>query len=212
MSTSEQNTLSRGDRGGIIGFSIAGFIIAAWISATAIMRIIVLASGTSVPVAVQFVDKVTEIPLADGAGTVPIELDRGILVAPQLTPIAIVPGILGQLALIITVVTVIGCLLLLSRSIIGGQVFSRRNTRLVTTASITGLLGFAAVQFFDNMLANATVNIVTDNKLDTVVISVEPFTFVLAAFIVSVIATAFTVGDRLQREKATLQKETEGLV
>ncbi|MFJ2369196.1 hypothetical protein [Microbacterium sp. NPDC087665] len=212
MSTSEQNTLSRGDRGGIIGFSIAGFIIAAWISITAIMRIIVLASGTSVPVAVQFVDNVAEIPLADGAGTVPIELDRGILVAPQLTPIAIVPGILGQLALILTVVTVIGCLLLLSRSIIGGQVFSRRNTRLVTTASITGLLGFAAVQFFDNMLANATVNIVTDNKLDTVVISVEPFTFVLAAFIVSVIATAFTVGDRLQREKATLEKETEGLV
>lgn len=212
MSTSEQSTLSRGDRGGIIGFSIAGFIIAAWISITAIMRIIVLASGTSVPVAVQFVDNVAEIPLADGAGTVPIELDRGILVAPQLTPIAIVPGILGQLALIVTVVTVIGCLLLLSRSIIGGQVFSRRNTRLVTTASITGLLGFAAVQFFDNMLANATVNIVTDNKLDTVVISVEPFTFVLAAFIVSVIATAFTVGDRLQREKATLEKETEGLV
>lgn len=212
MSTSEQNALSRGDRGGIIGFSIAGFIIAAWISITAIMRIIVLASGTSVPVAVQFVDDVAEIPLADGAGTVPIELDRGILVAPQLTPIAIVPGILGQLALIVTVVTVIGCLLLLSRSIIGGQVFSRRNTRLVTTASITGLLGFAAVQFFDNMLANATVNIVTDNKLDTVVISVEPFTFVLAAFIVSVIATAFTVGDRLQREKATLEKETEGLV
>lgn len=212
MSTSEQNALSRGDRGGIIGFSIAGFIIAAWISITAIMRIIVLASGTSVPVAVQFVDDVADIPLADGVGTVPIELDRGILVAPQLTPIAIVPGILGQLALIVTVITVIGCLLLLSRSIIGGQVFSRRNTRLVTTASITGLLGFAAVQFFDNMLANATVNIVTDNKLDTVVISVEPFTFVLAAFIVSVIATAFTVGDRLQREKATLEKETEGLV
>lgn len=211
MSTS-QDVPTRGDRWSIVAFSIVGFAIAAWIGISAVMRIVVLAGGTNVPVTVEFVDGVADVALSDGSATVPIELDRGILVAPQLTPIAIVPGILGQLAMILTVVTVVGCLLLLSRSIIGGRVFSRRNTALVATAGLTGLIGAAAARFFDNMLANATVSLMTDNRLDTAVLTVEPFTWVLAAFIVAVIMTAFTVGDRLQREKATLEKETEGLV
>jgi hypothetical protein len=211
MSTSE-NAPTRGDRWSIAAFSIAGFAIAAWIGVSAVMRIIVLAGGTSVPVTIEFVDGVSDVALTDGSATVPVELDSGVLVAPQLTPIAIVPGILGQLALIVTVVTVVGCLLLLSRSILGGQVFSRRNTALVTVAGLTGLIGFAAVRFFDNMLANATVSLITDNRLATAVLTVEPFTWVLAAFVVAVIATAFSVGDRLQREKAALEKETEGLV
>jgi len=212
MSTSEQNTLSRGDRWSIVGFSIVGFAIAASIITASAIRIFVLAAGTNVPVDVEFVETTADIPLANGMDTVPIELDRGTLVVPQLTPIGMVPGILGQLAVILTIVTVVGCLLLLSRSIIRGQVFSRRNSRLVLTAGFVGLVGFAVVKFFDNMLANAAVNIATDNELHTWVISVDPFTFILSAFIISVIATAFTVGDRLQREKATLEKETEGLV
>lgn len=212
MSTSDQNTLSRGDSASLVGFAIAGVAIAAWISTVAAIRIIELARGTNVPVALEFVDGVAEVPLTEGAGSVPIELDRGILVAPQLTPIAIVPGILGQVITILTICTVIGCLILLSRSLLRGVVFGRGNTRLVATAGITALVGFAAVQFFDNMLANATVSIVTDNAIDTAVISVEPFTFVLAAFVFAVIGTVFTVGDRLQREKVTLEKETEGLV
>ncbi len=95
--------------------------------------------------------------------------------------------------------------MLLARSILSGTVFSRRNTRLVMVAGIVGLLGFAAVRFFDNMLANAAVSAVTENAVDNAVISIEPFTFILAAFIISVIGTTFVIGDRLQRE-------TEGLV
>lgn len=211
MSTS-QDVPARGDRWSIVAFSIVGFAIAAWIGISAAMRIIVLASGTNVPVTVEFVDGVADVTLADGSATVPVELDRGILVAPQLTPIAIVPGILGQLVLILTVVTIVGCLLLLSRGIIGGRVFSRRNTALVATAGLTGLIGAAAVRFFDNMLANAAVALMADNRLDTAVLTVEPFTWILAAFIVAVIMTAFSVGDRLQHEKTALEKDTEGLV
>jgi hypothetical protein len=212
MSISHQNRPSRGDRWSIIAFSIVGFAIAAWITLTAVLRIITLATGTNVPVRVEFVDGAADVALSDGSATVPVQIDGGVLLAPQLTPIAIVPGILGQLALIITVVTIVGCLLLLSRSIIGGRVFGRRNTALVATAGLTGLIGAAVARFFDNMLANATVSLMTDNRLETAVLTVEPFTWILAAFIVAVIMTAFTVGDRLQRDKATLEKETEGLV
>jgi hypothetical protein len=205
MSTSEDTRLSRGDVVGMVAFVIAGLAIAAWISVVAIIRIAELVRGTDVPVLIEFVRGSAEVPLTDGSGTVPVQLDSGVLVAPQLTPIAIVPGVIAQIVLILTVVTVIGCLVLLSRRFLQGRVFSRANTALVSTAGLTGLLGFAAVRFFDNMLANATVSLVTDNRLENAVISVEPFTWVLAAFVVAVISTAFTVGARLQRE-------TEGLV
>ena len=72
-------------------------------------------------------------------------------------------------------------------------------------AVIAGLVGFATVRFFDNMLANATVARITDNGVDNAVISVEPFTFVLGAFVLALISTVFVIGDRLQRD-------TDGLV
>ena len=205
MTSTKQGTLSRGDAGALIAFCIAGVAIAAYITVFSIIRIIELASGTMVPVMVEFVDQPVEAPLGAGGANITLALDSAILTAPSLPPVAIGAGILGQLAQIVTIVVVIGCLMLLARSILSGAVFSRRNTVLVMVAGIVGLVGFAAVRFFENMLANAAVAVVTDNAVNNAVMSIEPFTFILAAFIISVIGTAFVIGDRLQRE-------TEGLV
>lgn len=200
----KQGELSRGDKASLVAFCIAGAAIAASITVFSIIRIIGLASGSPVPVMLEFVDQPVDVPLGAGGADITLELDRASLTAADLPPIAVVPGIIGQVLQILTIVVVIGCLLLLARSILGGAVFSRRNTALMMTAGITGLVGFAAVRFFDNMLANAAVSAVTDNAFDTAVMSVEPFAFILGAFILAVIGTAFSVGDRLQRETAGL--------
>ncbi|MEV4668668.1 hypothetical protein [Microbacterium sp. LWO12-1.2] len=205
MTSTKQGTLSRGDASALIAFCIAGVAIAAYITVFSIIRILELASGTMIPVMVEFVDQPVEAPLGAGGANITLALDSAILTAPSLPGVAIGAGILGQLAQIVTIVVVIGCLMLLARGILTGTVFSRRNTWLVMVAGIVGLVGFAAVRFFENMLANAAVSAVTDNALNNAVMSVEPFTFILAAFIISVIGTAFVIGDRLQRE-------TEGLV
>lgn len=205
MTSTKQGTLSRGDAGALIGFCIAGVAIAAYITVFSIIRILELVSGERVPVMVEFVDQPIEAPLGPDGATIALELDRAIMTADRLPPIATVPGIVGQVIQILTIIVVIGCLMLLARGILAGTVFSRRNTGLVATAGITGLVGFAAVQFFDTMLSNAAVAVVTDNSVDNAVISIEPFTFVLAAFIIALISTAFAIGDRLQRE-------TEGLI
>jgi len=99
----------------------------------------------------------------------------------------------------------VSCLTLLSRNILRGRVFGKANTRIVTIGGMIGLLGAAASRFFDNMLANAAMAQLTDGPTDTAVMSIEPFTFILAAFALSVIGTVFVVGARLQHE-------TEGLV
>lgn len=201
----KDGTLTRGDKSALIGFCVAGVAIAVYFVVYSTLRIIELARGTNVPVLVEFLGDPVPLPLAGDAGTVDVALDRATLTTSELPGIAIGAGITGELVRILTILAVIGCLILLARSILSGRVFSRRNTALVMGAGIAGLVGFAAVQFFDNMLSNAAVAVVTGNSIDNAVISVEPFTFILAAFIIAVIGTAFVIGDKLQRE-------TEGLV
>ncbi len=206
MTSTKTRPISRGDTGALIAFCIAGAMIAAYITVFSILRIIELARGVNVPVLVEFAGSATsvDLPLTTG-GSVAVNLDTATITAPQLPAIAAVPGIIGQVLQIITILVVIGCLILLARSTMTGRIFGRGRTALVATAGITGLLGFASVRFFDNMLANATVARITDNGIDTAVISVEPFTFILAAFVFALICTVFSIGDRLQRD-------TDGLV
>ena len=212
--TSTKNTpISRGDRAGLIAFCLAGAVIAASVTVVAILRIVELASGVDVPVLVELMGSTTsvDLPLESG-GSIAVGVDSAVITAAELPALAAVPGIIGQVMQILTIVIVIGCLILLARSVLTGRVFSRRNTALVSTAGIAGLLGFAGVRFFDNMLANATVSRITDNGIDNAVISVEPFAFILAAFVAALISTVFVIGDRLQRENASLADDTRGLV
>jgi hypothetical protein len=206
MTSTKDRTISRGDSGALIGFCIAGVLIAAYITVFSVMRIIELARGVDVPVLIEFAPDASavDLPLSTG-GSVAVGLDRGTIIAPQLPAIAAVPGIIGQVLQIITILVVIGCLILLARSTVSGRIFGRGRTALVATAGITGLLGFASVRFFDNMLANATVARITDNGIDNAVMSGEPFTFILGAFVIALICTVFSIGDRLQRD-------TDGLV
>ncbi|WP_435747440.1 hypothetical protein [Microbacterium sp. PMB16] len=205
MNVTKQRTLSRGDAGALIAFCIAGAAIAASFTVFSVLRIIELARGVDVPVLVEYPGTEVEAPFGAGGETITLGLDQATMTAPQLPMIAAVPGIIAQVIQIITIIVVVGCLILLARSTLNGRIFNRRNTALAMTAGATGLIGFAAVRFFDNMLANATVSALTDNAVRNAMITVEPFTFILAAFILSVIGTAFVIGDKLQRE-------TEGLV
>lgn len=205
MTVQEKGTLSRGDKAGLVAFCVAGAAIAVIFAVQTVARIVELARGTDVPVLIEFLGDRVDVPLGAGGSSIAVALDQATLTAASLPPIATVPGIIGQVIQFLTVVVVIGCLIVLSSGFFRGRIFSRRHTALVMTAGLTGLFGFAAARFFENMLANATVNVVTDNAFDNAVIAVEPVPFVLAAFVLAVIGTAFTIGDRLQ-------KETEGLV
>jgi len=195
--------LSTGDTVSLALFVIAGMAIAAWTAWNVIVRIADLVGGGPVEVLVEFIGAQADAQV--GATVLPVELDRGVITVEGLGAAGVVPGVLGQIAFGATVVIVVGCLVALSRNILRGRVFGRANTRLVAVGGGVGLVGAAASRFFDNMLANAAMAHAIDGPFDTAVISVEPFTFVLAAFAISVVGSAFVVGDRLQRE-------TEGLV
>lgn len=198
-----ERTLSRGDTVSLALFVIAGVAIAVWTVWNVGVRIAELVGGGAIDVLVQFLDTTADARIGDT--TLPVELDQGVIAVEGLDAIGVVPGVLGQVAFGTTVVVVVACLIALSRNILRGRVFGRANTRLAAIGGGVGLIGAAASHFFDNMLANAAMAHAIDGPFDTAVISVEPFTFVLAAFALAVIGSVFVVGDRLQRE-------TEGLV
>ncbi|QMU96318.1 DUF2975 domain-containing protein [Microbacterium esteraromaticum] len=198
-----ERTLSRGDTISLAMFVVAGVAIAAWTAWNVAARIAELVSGGQVRVAVEFID--TTVDARISATSLPVELDRGIISVDGLGTMGVISGVLGQLALGITVAVVVFCLIALSRNILRGRVFGKANTRIVAIGGGVGLVGAASSRFFDNMLSNAAMAQAVDGPFDTAVMSIEPFTFVLAAFAVAVVGTVFVVGDRLQRE-------TEGLV
>ncbi|MFS2242260.1 DUF2975 domain-containing protein [Microbacterium sp. OR16] len=198
-----ERTLSKGDTVSLALFVIAGVAIAAWTVWNVSVRIGDLVRGGPIEVLVQFLDTTADARI--GATTIPVELDQGVITVEGLGAIGVVPGVLGQIAFATTVVVVVACLIALSRNILRGRVFGKANTRLAAIGGGVGLIGAAASHFFDNMLANAAMAHAIDGPFDTAVISVEPFTFVLAAFALAVVGSVFVVGDRLQRE-------AEGLV
>ena len=199
----QQRVLSTGDVVALALFAIIGAGIAVTSIWMAVLRIVELASGGEVQVLAEFID--TPAQATAGDETLPLLVDRGAVTVSDLMAMGVVPGILGQIAFAVTITAVVLCLLLLSRNLLRGVVFSRFNTGLVMAAGGIGLIGAAASRFFDNMLANAAIAQVTDGSFRTAVISVEPFPYLLAAFALSIIGTVFVVGDRLRRE-------TEGLV
>lgn len=199
----KERTISRGDTAAMMLFIAAGIGITAWTIWNAAARIVELAVGRDVRVMIEFIGSPAEAQLESGA--LPVSLDRASVTADSLGAMAAVPGIIGQIAFALTVTGVVACLILLSRNILRGRVFGRGNTRIVMAGGLVGLVGAAVSRFFDNMLANATMAQLTDGPLETAIMSVEPFTFILAAFALAVVGTVFVVGQRLQRE-------TEGLV
>lgn len=196
---------SRGDRIALSIFVAAGAIIAIAVAVSAALRIGELLRGGAVDVAAEFIDQRVTAPIGPGGAGTEVRLDRAVL-HTELPIASTAAGVIAQLVLVATFTIVIGCLILLSRRLGAGIVFGRSSTRLVATAGMTGLIGAAAVQFFDNMVANGAVARISDHEYTgNAILSIAPFPFIVATFAVALICAVFSIGERLQRD-------AEGLV
>jgi hypothetical protein len=196
---------SRSDTVGIWAFMVAGIGIVAWAVVGAVMRIAEALTSEAPRVLGEFAGTPAQAPIGPGGAPVEVELDRAFLFTDELPTASLVSLVLAEVVLALTVAVVVACLVLLSASTLRGRVFSRRNTRLVGTAGSVGLIGAAAVPFLGNMAANGAFARISDGDFDNVIMAVDLMPFVLGAFVVAIIGTAFAVGERLQRD-------TEGLV
>lgn len=196
---------TRADRISMWILLTAGAAIAIAIAISAGVRIAEVVANRDVEVVGPFSGTTAQAPIGPGGALVEVELDRAVLTVPSLPIAASIALVLQQLVIVATVWTLVVTLGLVTLSATRGRTFSRRNTALVGTAGIIGVIGFAAAPFFGNMGANAAFAQLSDGTFENVLMAVEPFPLILIAFVAALAGTVFSVGDRLRRD-------AEGLV
>jgi hypothetical protein len=205
ITSSPARTIKRSDAVGLWIFMAAGVGIAIWAIWTSVARIIEILPNRAVQVMAEFAGTTAEAPIGVDGAPVTVELDRAIITAPSLPAASLWALVIQQVVIVVAVVGMVVCLVWLARNVSRSVVFSRTNTVLVTTAGLTGIVGYFAVPFFGNMAANGAFAVLSERTFDNVILSVELFPLILAAFVAALLSTVFAVGERLQRD-------TEGLV
>lgn len=195
--------LSRGDRGALWAFIIAGIALATTTAVIAAIRISSLLGPGPTPIEIEFAGLPAKA--AAGTSTLSFEVTSATLLASELSPVALVTGISAPVLLTLVTATIAVCLIALAASLIRGQIFSKRNSRLVVTAGLTGLIGFVAVNLLNTVLANDVLFGATGGQSSYMVLSFEPGTYLLSAFVIALVSSVFVIGERMQRD-------TEGLV
>jgi hypothetical protein len=197
--------VKRSDAIGLWIFMATGVGIAIWAVCSAVARVIEVLPNHDVPVLAEFSGTTADAPVGVDGAPVAIELDRAVITAPSLPTASLWALVIQQVVIVVAVVGVVVCLVWLARNVSRSVVFSRTNTVLVTTAGFTGIVAYFTVPFFGNMAANGAFAVLSERTFDNVVLSVQPFPLILAAFVAALLSTVFAVGERLQRD-------TDGLV
>ena len=198
-------SIKRSDAVGLWIFMAAGAALAVWVTWAAVARIIEVLPNRDIQVLGWFSGTPAEAPIGVDGADVIVELEQAVVTAPELPAASLWALVIQQVVLVIAVLTVVGALVWLSRNVSRSIVFSRTNTVLISTAGIVGLAGYFAVPFFGNMAANGAFAVISERTFENVIMTLDPFSLVLAAFVVALLSTVFAIGERLQRD-------TEGLV
>src|SRR5690606_37478288 len=97
----QERTISKSDSAAMALFVVAGVVIAGWTIWHAVTRIIQLAVGRDVQVAVEFLDSPAQAQLP--SGTLPVQLATASVTVDSLGLMGAVPGIIGQVAFVVTI-------------------------------------------------------------------------------------------------------------
>jgi len=183
---------------------IVGTAISLWAIIAAVIKIVAVTSGSPTAVLAQFDDTPAGAAIGPDGTPVAVELSSAFLTLGLPTPV-VWCLVLQQVITAATIVIVVGSLLSLSRDVLRGKVFSKRNTIMVATAGIVGIVGAVTAGVLENLAGGMILSEVAGPQFSPVILEIQPFPYILAAFLAGLLATVFTVGERLQRE-------TEGLV
>jgi hypothetical protein len=192
--------VSKADLAAMWFFIVAGVAIVGATLYAAIVRVVEGLSGGPVHIPATFSGTTAQAPIGPGGEMRDVELQTAVLTTDGLSTAGRIALVLEQVVAVASVSLLVVCLVLVTISVMRGRVFGKRNTGLVGLAGIAALGGIAGVPFFGNMVANDAFRAISDGTYDNVTMSVHVSTLILAAFIFSLAATVFTVGDRLQRE------------
>ena len=198
-----ERTLSRADVQAMWFFIIVGVVLIGWATYAGVLRIVEVAGGR-IEVPANFSGTAAQAPIGPGGEMREVGLQSANLTPDALSVAGMGALVLEQVVSVASIATAVGCLIAVTVSVMRGRVFSRRNTALVGVAGFAWLAGLAGVPFFGNMVANDAFRSISEGTFDNVIMTVNVSSLFLAAFVVAMATTVFTLGDRLQRETELL--------
>ncbi len=195
---------TRSDRADLWTVIIVGVMVAVFALGNAVVRIASVVPNTNVEVLAPFFDTVTALPLGLDGAMVDVRVDSAWLTVSDLPVIVVVSLIATVLVDLAMTLVIVASAMLLCRNLMAGNAFSRTNTRLVFTVSITLIVGTTLSNLFTTMGTNGAFATLSQGSYDGAVATgnIVPY---FAAIALGAVALAFKAGERLQRE-------TEGLV
>ncbi|MCD9152828.1 DUF2975 domain-containing protein [Aeromicrobium duanguangcaii] len=172
----------------------------------AVSRLREVLPNRDVPVDVDLQTSTQPIAISGVGDAIPVEIDRVTVSVSDLSPTSYGAVIASIVVPAVSIIVVLVCLTWLLRNIGAGEFFSRTNTRLVTGAALTAVLGWLLTTVATTGAANGALAKLTTADDPGFEISMNiSFLALFAAMVAGCIASVFHTGERMQRD-------SEGLV
>jgi len=200
----DRQDIDRGDRYAGWFTAAAAAIAGVVVIVQAVGRVAEVLPNRDVPVLAPFAGEHTQLPIGPGGAPVTVAVDQAVITASDLAPVTVTSLVLEAVVVAIGLLGALACLALLCVNLARGTAFSRTNSRLVVLGTFSLLIAWALGGLFRTMGMNGTFAAVSEHTYDNVIFATDlaPVAAILA---LGAVATAFAVGERLQRD-------TEGLV
>lgn len=196
-------TATRSDVWLTLGLAVLGIVATLWDLVTRLADVL---PNRDVPVDVEVAASTQPIAIKGVGDAVPAEIERFTVHVSDLPAGTYIAVIGAAVVPAVAIVTVLVCLAWLLRNIGAGQFFSRRNTRLVTTAAFATVIGWVITAAMSTAAANgALARLSTDDRAGFEITMSISFLYLFAAMVAGCVAAAFHTGERMQRD-------SEGLV
>lgn len=152
-----------------------------------------------------FFELPAKLPLGPGGAEVSAVVTAATVDVPALVAPATGFLIAEHATSFVAITTVIVCLLILGKRALRGVFFGRGNTALVVTTGFAAIFGVMLPPILGQMGTTEALLDLSEGDYFSFGVSANAVYFFVAIFVFGIIATAYTVGARIQRE-------TEGLV
>jgi hypothetical protein len=182
---------------------VLGVAAGAWTVVQTVQRILEIAPNRDVPVTAAFADSTATMPIGPGGAAVDVVPSQVILSVSDLPAITLWSLILAEVIYALAVVTVIALVCLVIRNVTRGQAFAPRTVGYIGTATIVVGVGWILTWLFRTMGANGGAAALAGESPVNTAFDIEPVA-VFAIASMGVLAAAFQIGGKLQRENEGL--------
>jgi hypothetical protein len=200
---SSASSLSKWDDAALKFGIVLGAAAAVWTVVQAVQRIIQIAPNRDVPVTAAFADSTATMPVGPGGIEVEVIPTQVVLSVSDMPGITLWSLILAEVVYALAVVTVIALVCLVIRNVVRGKAFAPLTVGYIGASTIVVGFGWILTWLFRTMGANGGAAALAGESPVNTAFGIEPVV-IFAIASMGVLAAAFQIGGRLQRENEGL--------